>query len=298
MLINEAAEKVGMTKRAIKYYEEQRLLSVKKDNNGYRNYTDEDIRILKCISVYRKLGIGIKDIRHILETNDKNILLRIYQEKLEEMEVQDSEIKALKIFIENDDVTKADEFLDYQTIFSAIESLIPGEWSDYFKNHFRPFLNVRIKTAEQRQALKNLLEYCDETTIKIPAVMKLGVNLAGGVARETKTADEMISYYRDMTEADYEALKAAALKGAKLKVGLLKYHPSYVAQRRMQKEFQNKGYNDIFIKNLKILSPQYREYKDALDKVNDRICQELGMYYDSDYNLVFKNSSKKREQRH
>lgn len=30
MLINEIAERVGMTKRAIKYYEEKNLLSVKK----------------------------------------------------------------------------------------------------------------------------------------------------------------------------------------------------------------------------------------------------------------------------
>lgn len=42
MLLNEIAEKVGMTKRAIKFYEEKHLLSVKKDANGYRNYTDED----------------------------------------------------------------------------------------------------------------------------------------------------------------------------------------------------------------------------------------------------------------
>ena len=31
MRINEIAEKVGMTKRAIKWYEEKQLLSVKKD---------------------------------------------------------------------------------------------------------------------------------------------------------------------------------------------------------------------------------------------------------------------------
>ena len=86
MRINEAAEKVGMTKRAIKYYEEQGLLTVSKDENGYRNYTEEDIRILKNVSLYRKLGIGIKDIRHILTTGDQSILLKIYQEKLEEKE--------------------------------------------------------------------------------------------------------------------------------------------------------------------------------------------------------------------
>jgi hypothetical protein len=30
----------------------------------------------------------------------------------------------------------------------------------------------------------------------------------------------------------------------------MKYHPAFIAQRKMQKELQNKGYNDIFIPNL------------------------------------------------
>lgn len=47
MLLNEVIKEVGMTKRAIKYYEEKGLLSVKKDDNGYRNYTKEDVEILK-----------------------------------------------------------------------------------------------------------------------------------------------------------------------------------------------------------------------------------------------------------
>lgn len=288
MLLGEIAEKVGMTKRAVKYYEEKKLLSVKKDANGYRNYTDEDVKRLKSISVYRKLGIGIQDIRHILETDDQSILQKIYLEKLEEKDIRDAEIEALKLFIEGHDCTKADEVLDYETINSAIESLIPGEWNDYFKNHFRPFLNIRVTTEEQKQALKTILSYCDDTTIKVPWIMKWGIRLAGGIAKDTRTAEEMISYYRDMSEADYALLKENVLKGAKLKSGIFKYHPAYIAQRKMMKQFQDKGYNDIFIPNLKKLSPAYCEYKEALDQVNNRISQELGLYYDSDYHLVLK----------
>ena len=50
MLVNEILKEVGMTRRAIKYYEEKGLLSIKKDTNGYRNYTDEDVKVLKKIS--------------------------------------------------------------------------------------------------------------------------------------------------------------------------------------------------------------------------------------------------------
>ena len=56
---------------------------------------------------------------------------------------------------------------------------------------------------------------------------------------------------------------------------------------------ENKGYNDIFIPNLMVLSPTYAEYKKALDNLNDRMCRELGLYYDSNYNLVIKKDNSK-----
>ena len=289
MLLNEVIKEIGMTKRAIKYYEEKGLLSVKKDNNGYRNYTQEDVEILKKISVYRKLGIGIDDIKKLLETDNTKILLSIYQQKLQEKQLQESQLEALKAFIDDGDPDKANEILNYETIEMAIESMLPeGEWADYLISHFKPFLNVRIKTPEQKQALNNILEYCENTTLKTPFMMKLGIKLTGGIALETRSADEMIAYYRDMSKEEYERLKAGVLKGAKLKSGILKYHPSYIAQRKIMKQYQDKGYNDIFIPNLMVLSPKYGEYKRALDNVNDRICRELGLHYDSSFNLVIR----------
>ena len=217
MLLNEIINEVGMTKRAVKYYEEKGLLSVDKDNNGYRNYTAQDVETLKKISVYRKLGISIKDIQSLLETGDKSILLRIYQEKVQEKVLKDSELEALKQFIDDGDADKANEALDYQTVENAIESLLPGkEWGDYFKSHFKPFLNVRLKTLEQKQALQNILEYCDETTLKVPFIMGIGAKMIGGIAQETRTADEMIAYYRDMSESEYERLKEKVWKSGGL----------------------------------------------------------------------------------
>ena len=290
MLLNEIVKEVGMTKRAIKYYEEKGLLTVNKDNNGYRNYSKQDVDTLKKISVYRKLGIGIKDIKKLLKTDNKSILLHIYQEKLQDHVLQNSELKALKQFIDDGNADKANELLDYQTVENAIESLLPGkEWANYFKSHFKPFLNIKLITPEQKQALQNILEYCDKTTLKIPFMMQIGMKIANTVSQESKSADEMIAYYRDMNENEYNKLKERVYAGVKMKTGIMKYHPSFIAQRKMQKELQNKGYNDIFLPNLMVLSPKYAEYKKSFDALNNRICSELGLYYDSNYNLVMKN---------
>lgn len=289
MLLNEIANEVGMTKRAIKYYEEKGLLSVNKSNNGYRDYSTNDVDTLKRISVYRKLGVSVKDIKSLLENNDKDVLVRIYNEKMQDKILLDHELNALKQFIEDDDVNKIDEMLDYQSVEDAIESLLPDkEWGDYLKSHFKPFLDIKLQTPEQKQALRNILTYCDETTIKIPLIMRISMKINSGANKETRTADEMIAYYRDMNESEYDRLKEMTLQGVKIKSGILKYHPAFVAQRKLQKEFQNKGYNDILIPNMIVLSPLYAEYKANLDKVNDKICRDLGLYYDSNYNLVIK----------
>ena len=81
MQINEVVQKVDLSKRAVKYYEEQGLLTVEKDTNGYRNYSEDNIVTLKKISVYRKLGIGIKDIKKLQDGNNKEILENIYRDK-------------------------------------------------------------------------------------------------------------------------------------------------------------------------------------------------------------------------
>ena len=54
------------------------------------------------------------------------------------------------------------------------------------------------------------------------------------------------------------------------------------------KRLQDSGYNDIFIPNMIILSPKYKAYHEALSKVNKRICNDLGLHYDSKYNLIMK----------
>lgn len=82
MTINEIAKELNITKRAIKFYEEKGLIKVAKDSNGYRNYSDRDVEVLRMISLYRKLGITISDIQKLLEKDNKDILVSILENNL------------------------------------------------------------------------------------------------------------------------------------------------------------------------------------------------------------------------
>ena len=66
MKINEVEQLVGITKRNIRYYEKEGLLSPGRNSeNGYRNYTDEDVAVLRQVKLLRKLDIPLEEIRRM-----------------------------------------------------------------------------------------------------------------------------------------------------------------------------------------------------------------------------------------
>lgn len=66
MKINEVEQKVGITKKNIRFYEQQGLLNPTRNaTNGYRDYTEEDVTELKKIKLLRKLSLPIEEIRRI-----------------------------------------------------------------------------------------------------------------------------------------------------------------------------------------------------------------------------------------
>ena len=66
MKINEVEAQVGITKKNIRFYEEQGLLSPRRDSsNGYRDYGEGDVAILRQIKLMRKLGVPLEEIRRM-----------------------------------------------------------------------------------------------------------------------------------------------------------------------------------------------------------------------------------------
>lgn len=295
MKINEVIQQVDLTKRAIKYYEEQGLLSINKDENGYRNYTEEDINILKEISVYRKLGISIKDIKTLLEKKDDQLLNNIYKEKINKLEEYKNEAELLKKFIDNNDVDDIYENLNYETIGKAIQDMIPGFYGYYFMNHFMPYLQIKIETKEQENAYKRIIEFLDNAEIKIPLLMKISSYIMYRLLPKqdmSKMVEQMevkTKEYINISEEEYEKLKEKTRKNVKMKNSIIfKYHPAFISQRKFMRRLKDSGYNDIFIPNMILLSPKYKEYHEALSSINERICNDLRLHYDSKYNLIMK----------
>ena len=67
MKINEVEALVGIRKKNIRFYEAEGLLTPRRNSeNGYRDYGDEDVAVLRRIKLMRKLGLPLEDIRQML----------------------------------------------------------------------------------------------------------------------------------------------------------------------------------------------------------------------------------------
>ena len=66
MKINEVETLVGITKKNIRFYEAQGLLTpCRNSENGYRDYGEAEVETLRRIKLMRKLGVPVEEIRQM-----------------------------------------------------------------------------------------------------------------------------------------------------------------------------------------------------------------------------------------
>ena len=68
MTIKDVEQKTGLGRSNIRFYEKEKLIEpVKNTNNGYKDYSQEDVDKIKKIAYLRTLGVSIQDIRSIMQ---------------------------------------------------------------------------------------------------------------------------------------------------------------------------------------------------------------------------------------
>ncbi|RNL87371.1 MerR family transcriptional regulator [Halostreptopolyspora alba] len=94
MRIGELAQRVGTTTRALRFYESQGLLRAKRSANGYREYDENDYRLVNEILTLQTVGFSLEDTRPFIEclrtgheTGDSCVdSIQVYQRKLAEVD--------------------------------------------------------------------------------------------------------------------------------------------------------------------------------------------------------------------
>ena len=84
MKIKQVEELVGITRKNIRFYEDQWLLNVERAENGYREYHQEDVIRLQEIKLFRKMDISIEEMKLLFEK--KKSLQICLEQHLKELE--------------------------------------------------------------------------------------------------------------------------------------------------------------------------------------------------------------------
>lgn len=305
MKINDVCNLTGLTKKAISYYEKQELIMPIKDKNGYRDYSSKDIKLLNEISLYRKLEISIKEIRYLLSSDDKKSILnniivdkqkkefqikmqKVFLEKIIQGDFKEEEIKLLNEEITNNE-KKSGEFIK-----NELKRAFPSGLGLYLSYHFSPYLNEPIDSEEKYNAWINIVKFLDnlpQLNIKMPEAIQ---------AYYENTSEEMHKKIAEGTRQEF--LKMANAEGEELekyKKKILEVvekqndkeiaeamEPMLKFKKQMNEFFNNSGYYNIFLPNMKILSKDYKEYHKNLSMLNEKLSKELGIGYDENMRIV------------
>lgn len=88
--IENVAQKTGLTKRALRYYEEMELVTPIRTEAGYRLYSEDDIaEILRIKQFKESLGFNLSAVKDILELK-KNLNAILADETYDEQRIDTS----------------------------------------------------------------------------------------------------------------------------------------------------------------------------------------------------------------
>ena len=249
MLINEVCRECFLTKKAIEYYIEQGIVAPAIQENGYRSFSDEDIAVLKKVSVLRTLGLSVADIHDVLSNKDEAALNEVCHKKSVQMLIQQEKQGLIQELASNHDWEQIQSRLHRlqkkQMVLERLIDAFPGYYGKFLCLHFAPYLNCLVVTDTQQEAFDAVIAFLDSADFDIPDDLK------GYLDHE-----EIERYLTYKRSEEYETTPAGRL------------------EKELRRFNSMSGYNDIFIPAMCQLSESYRKYHEGLSAANEMLSKK------------------------
>lgn len=111
--ISELAEKVGLSRTALLYYEKQKLILGRRLDNGYRVYSDKDVQRVRLIQQLQAGGLTLKECKVCLEAKvDRQLLQNRLKSLDEDIEKKQQSRRLLAAMLGEGDLKSWHEGLD------------------------------------------------------------------------------------------------------------------------------------------------------------------------------------------
>ena len=133
MQVKEIEQLLNISKDNLRYYESEGLIFPARKANGYRDYSDEDVKRLKKVLVLRKLNVPVADIREILNgAKDLNDALDETRRRIDQKIASMNEAKTICEEIEKEHISINE--LDADRYLERIASEKPSGFNDLKKD--------------------------------------------------------------------------------------------------------------------------------------------------------------------
>lgn len=288
MLINEVAKLCNLTKKAVEYYTEQGLICPNILENGYRDFSKQDMEILKKVALYRRLGLSIYEIKKIIDNS--NELKSILYKKILELEQEKARQDILQKLCNGESLEKLEQEINNisskSIIIKKLMDLFPSYYGRFISLNFSRYLTGRIETTEQMEAFKEIIDFFDNVPdIEIPKELqeyldgylaeysseegqeKLN-NIIQAKDNSIKNIDEFIRKNKEALD-NYNKYK---------KTEEFKNSPANRLMELMKQICTTNGYYEKFIPAMRKLSPLYNEYYEQMIKANEQFIKNYPEY--------------------
>jgi DNA-binding transcriptional MerR regulator len=279
MLISETCKVTGLTKKAIEYYAEQQLIFPVTMENGYKDYTPSDVERLKRISVLRKLGLGVHEIRAVLADAKGNAIKQISVQKVLTLQEEQMKKDMLDELVQGksyDEIAIRLESLEkHGTVAQKLLEAFPGFYGRFICLHFARFLNEPILTDEQIIACREILSFLDNVPkLEFPEELQTYLDeCAEGISEED--IDELLENVKlslkdpeSFLNSNKESLEQYfAFKTSSDYID----SPLHKTEVLLRNFTSTNGYYDTFIPAMKKLSISYAEYCGQMDTANEKL---------------------------
>lgn len=276
MLRNEIQEKTGLTRKAIEYYEEKGLIQPLKLENGYRDYSNEDLVTLNKISLYRKVGLGISEIEECLSSNG-NSISSILRKKEHQLSIGQKRKEIIELMVKKEKQDVIEDKIALlemeESIFEKLENAFPGYFGQLIFSSYQPFLNETLN-VEGKASYEDFVAYLDN----LPSFT---------LSKEEQEYIEVVSsaynmkVLKEVNTSKIEAIENSEQWLEENKDTIAQYQdyknsdeyqnsPMKNIQDKLQRYMEDNKYYEIAIPLIRKFSKSYDEYYQKLLIANDK----------------------------
>lgn len=288
MLINEVAKLSNLTKKAVEYYTEQGLISPNILENGYRDFSEQDMEILKKIALFRRLGLSIFEIKSVLANPDE--LKSILYKKTLELEQEKVKQDILKRLCNGESLEKLEQEINNinskSIIIKKLMELFPSYYGKFICLNFSRYLTGKIETNEQMEAFKEIIDFFDNVPdIEIPKDLQEYLDeylekysseewqekmnsIIQAKDENIRNIDEFVRKNKEVLDQYNEYKKTEEFKNS----------PANRLMELMKQVCATNGYYEKFIPAIRKLSPLYNEYYEQMIKANEQFIKNYPEY--------------------